>query len=227
MSTDIVQNAEHRDQRPYRLGKDDADGKDPLLLQEDPQDPRGQGQGRRRGDHGLHGPRAGTGHHHRLRHDQRHLGGPLHQHHRHARPRRLHHRGRDGRSASSTGPSSSSARSAGVQSQTITVDRQLKRYKVPRIAFINKLDRTGANPYKVKDQLVEKLGHNAVLMQVPIGLESDHKGVVDLVDDESRIISTAPTARTSASRRSPRSSARSPPKGGRNCSTPPPCTRTS
>ncbi len=69
----------------------------------------------------------------------------------------------------------------GIQSQTITVDRQLKRYKVPRIAFINKLDRTGANPCKVKDQLVEKLGHNAVLMQVPIGLEGDHKGVVDLV----------------------------------------------
>jgi elongation factor G len=68
----------------------------------------------------------------------------------------------------------------GVQSQTITVDRQLKRYRVPRIAFINKLDRTGANPYKVKNQLVEKLGHNAVLMQIPIGLESDLQGIVDL-----------------------------------------------
>jgi elongation factor G len=69
----------------------------------------------------------------------------------------------------------------GVQSQTITVDRQLKRYKVPRIAFINKLDRTGSNPIRVKEQLVEKLNHNAVLMQLPIGLEAGHEGVVDLV----------------------------------------------
>jgi elongation factor G len=69
----------------------------------------------------------------------------------------------------------------GVQSQTITVDRQLKRYKVPRIAFINKLDRIGANPFKVKDQLKERLGHNAVMMQIPIGLEDKHQGVVDLV----------------------------------------------
>jgi elongation factor G len=69
----------------------------------------------------------------------------------------------------------------GVQSQTITVDRQLKRYKVPRIAFINKLDRIGANPFKVKEQLAERLGHNAVLMQIPIGLEDKHQGVVDLV----------------------------------------------
>ncbi|MEW5817226.1 MAG: elongation factor G, partial [Spirochaetota bacterium] len=69
----------------------------------------------------------------------------------------------------------------GVQSQSITVDRQLKRYKVPRLAFINKCDRVGANPQKVKNQLVEKLGHNAVLMQLPIGLEDKHQGVIDLV----------------------------------------------
>ena len=69
----------------------------------------------------------------------------------------------------------------GVQSQTITVDRQLKRYNIPRLVFINKLDRVGANPLQVKAQLRERLGHNAVLMQIPIGLEDKHEGVVDLV----------------------------------------------
>jgi len=71
---------------------------------------------------------------------------------------------------------------AGVQSQSITVDRQLKRYKVPRVAFVNKCDRTGANPYKVKDQLIEKLNLNAVMIQIPIGLEDKHEGCVDLVE---------------------------------------------
>lgn len=69
----------------------------------------------------------------------------------------------------------------GVQSQSLTVDRQLKRYKIPCIAFINKCDRIGADPYKVKDQIVEKLGRNAVLMQIPVGLEDKHEGLVDLV----------------------------------------------
>ncbi|MDR3115118.1 MAG: elongation factor G [Treponema sp.] len=69
----------------------------------------------------------------------------------------------------------------GVQSQSITVDRQLKRYHVPRIAFINKCDRTGANPFKVRSQLREKLGLNAVLIQLPIGLEDRLEGVVDLI----------------------------------------------
>jgi elongation factor G len=69
----------------------------------------------------------------------------------------------------------------GVQSQSITVDRQMTRYKVPRVAFINKCDRTGANPERVTTQLREKLNHNAVMMQIPIGLEGDLEGVVDLV----------------------------------------------
>src|SRR5438552_11179359 len=54
----------------------------------------------------------------------------------------------------------------GVQSQSITVDRQMKRYHVPRLAFINKMDRTGANPESVVKQLKEKLGCDAVLMQI-------------------------------------------------------------
>ncbi len=70
---------------------------------------------------------------------------------------------------------------AGVQSQSITVDRQMRRYNVPCLAFINKLDRAGANPFRVIDSLREKLGHNAVPMQIPMGVESSHEGVIDLI----------------------------------------------
>lgn len=70
---------------------------------------------------------------------------------------------------------------AGVQSQSFTVDRQMRRYKVPRLAFINKLDRSGANAYRVATALREKLNHNAVMMQIPIGAEDKLEGVVDLV----------------------------------------------
>ncbi|MGY3804565.1 elongation factor G [Pigmentibacter ruber] len=70
---------------------------------------------------------------------------------------------------------------AGVQSQSITVDRQMRRYRVPRIAFVNKMDRAGANPYRVCQQLREKLNHNAWMAQMAIGAEDRFQGVVDLL----------------------------------------------
>ena len=73
---------------------------------------------------------------------------------------------------------------AGVQSQSITVDRQLKRYHVPRVAFVNKCDRQGANPIRVRMQLREKLGLNAYMMELPIGLEDKLEGVVDLISQK-------------------------------------------
>ncbi|MDR9501420.1 MAG: elongation factor G [Desulfurivibrionaceae bacterium] len=69
----------------------------------------------------------------------------------------------------------------GVQSQSITVNRQMTRYNVPRVVFVNKCDRTGANPNRVTNQLREKLALNAVHMQLPMGLEGNMEGVVDLV----------------------------------------------
>ncbi len=69
----------------------------------------------------------------------------------------------------------------GVQSQSLTVDRQMKRYHVPRLAFINKMDRIGANAEKVVAQVREKMGADAVLMQWPIGKEDNFQGVIDLI----------------------------------------------
>ena len=74
---------------------------------------------------------------------------------------------------------------SGVQSQSLTVDRQMKRYNVPRLAFVNKLDRQGSNPWKVIDDLRDQLKLNAAAVQIPIGLEGDHAGVVDIVEMKS------------------------------------------
>ncbi|MBH8574313.1 elongation factor G [Nostocaceae cyanobacterium CENA369] len=71
---------------------------------------------------------------------------------------------------------------AGVQSQSITVDRQMKRYRVPRLAFINKMDRMGANPFRVVQAMRDRLQLNAVLLQYPIGSEDQFQGVIDLVE---------------------------------------------
>ncbi|KAF2359686.1 Translation elongation factor EFG/EF2, partial [Trinorchestia longiramus] len=72
----------------------------------------------------------------------------------------------------------------GVQSQTLTVNRQMKRYNVPVLAFINKLDRQGADPMRVFRQMRSKLGHNAAFMQIPIGLETECEGIVDIITEK-------------------------------------------
>ncbi|KAK3723006.1 Elongation factor G, mitochondrial [Vermiconidia calcicola] len=70
---------------------------------------------------------------------------------------------------------------SGVQSQTVTVDRQMRRYNVPRISFVNKMDRAGANPWKAIDGINQKLKMAAAAVHVPIGMEDEFKGVVDLI----------------------------------------------
>jgi len=69
----------------------------------------------------------------------------------------------------------------GVQSQSITVDQQMKRYRVPRIAFINKMDRVGADPERVRQDLKEKLGLNVVPIQINMGIAENFQGVIDLI----------------------------------------------
>ncbi len=71
---------------------------------------------------------------------------------------------------------------AGIQSQSFTVDRQIKRYRVPRLFFINKLDRLGADPFRVVEAIEEKLNLNPIVLQYPIGIEDKFAGVIDLIE---------------------------------------------
>lgn len=71
---------------------------------------------------------------------------------------------------------------AGVQSQTVTVDRQMRRYNIPRVTFINKMDRMGSDPFRAIEQINLKLKTPAAAIQVPIGAESELKGVVNIID---------------------------------------------
>lgn len=76
---------------------------------------------------------------------------------------------------------------SGVQSQSLTVDRQMKRYDVPRLAFVNKLDRQGSNPWRVIDSVRNELKLNAAAVQVPIGLEGEHQGVIDIIENKAML----------------------------------------
>lgn len=78
---------------------------------------------------------------------------------------------------------------SGVQSQTMTVDRQMSRYGIPRVAFVNKLDRMGADPFLVVERLRGKLRQNAAALQVPIGSEAGLAGLVDLVAERAWVFS--------------------------------------
>src|SRR5690606_19224994 len=72
---------------------------------------------------------------------------------------------------------------AGVEPQSETVWRQADKYRVPRMCFVNKMDRIGANFYRTVDMIIDRLGATPIVLQLPIGAESDFAGVVDLVEN--------------------------------------------
>jgi elongation factor G len=200
---------QYRHHGAHRRWQDHDDRAHPLLHRQVLQDRRSP---RRRRHDGLDGAGAGARHHdHVGRHDLL-LERPPHQHHRHPGhvdftievERSL--RVLDGAVACFDGV-------AGVEPQSETVWRQADKYGVPRMCFINKLDRTGANFKYCVQSIIDRLGAKPAVLYIPIGLEADLKGLVDLVT----------TARSSGrtSRWAPNSSTKkSRPTGRRSCRIP-------
>jgi elongation factor G len=211
------ENPQHRHLRPHRLGQDDPDRAHPLLHGSHPRDPRGQGQGRRRRQDGLDGARARAGITiqsaatyclvERLAVEAVHdniniIDTPGHVDFTIEVERAL--RVLDGAILVLCS-------GKGVQSQSITVDRQMKRYRVPRIAFINKMDRPGANYERVAEHAAREAHHHPVQIQVPIGAEDKFEGIID-PSPRRPTTSTATTARHP--RRGPARRARRQGQGG-------------
>ena len=108
---------------------------------------------------------------------------PPHQHHRHTGPCRLHHRGRAQPAGAGRRPSPCSYGVAGVEPQSETVWRQADKYRVPRICFVNKMDRVGADFFRCVDMIADRLGAVPLVTQLPLGCEAGYRGVIDLVRD--------------------------------------------
>lgn len=80
---------------------------------------------------------------------------------------------------------------SGVQPQTLTVFKQMNRYTVPRLIFINKLDRMGANPWNAIESVRARLGCRCAAIQIPIGLDQDLKGIVDIIEEKAYLFEGA------------------------------------
>ena len=115
------------------------------------------------------------------------LEGPPHQHHRHTGPRGFHGRGRALAACPRWRGRGVLWSVGGVEPQSETVWRQADRYGVPRIAFVNKMDRVGADYTALLEMIRERLGANPIAIQLPIGEADGFRGVVDLVREKALV----------------------------------------
>ena len=115
---------------------------------------------------------------------------------------------------------------AGVEPQSETVWRQADRYNVPRIAFVNKMDRVGAEFHRCVDMMVTRLGATPLVMQLPWGVEADFKGVIDLVNMKALLWTSEGKGDTFEIVEIPPTTSRSRASGASGCSRPPPRTTT-